>query len=70
MSDIKRIIGVSPQETAVAPLLTVKENLELMCGVHGLTNTLPLLPLSIAQSIVCFITAFFLELKPTINVFY
>ena len=33
---VKNIIGVSPQETAVAPNLSVKENLELMCGVHGL----------------------------------
>lgn len=32
---VKGIIGVSPQETAVAPNLSVKENLELMCGVHG-----------------------------------
>lgn len=32
---VKAIIGVSPQETAVAPGLSVKENLELMCGVHG-----------------------------------
>ncbi len=32
---IKEIIGVSPQETAVAPNLSVRENLELMCGVHG-----------------------------------
>lgn len=32
---VKNIIGVSPQETAVAPNLTVKENLELICGVHG-----------------------------------
>ena len=29
-------IGVSPQETAVAPNLTARENLLLMCGVHGL----------------------------------
>lgn len=36
--EIKRIIGVSPQETAVAPNLTVKENLELMCGVHGFSK--------------------------------
>lgn len=35
---IKRRIGVSPQETAVAPNLTVKENLELMCGIHGLSG--------------------------------
>ena len=32
---VKNIIGVSPQETAVAPNLSVKENLELMCGIHG-----------------------------------
>ena len=35
---VKAIIGVSPQETAVAPNLTVKENLELMCGVHGFSR--------------------------------
>lgn len=35
---VKRIIGVSPQETAVAPNLTVLENLLLMGGVHGLTH--------------------------------
>jgi len=32
---VKSIIGVSPQETAVAAGLTVKENLELICGVHS-----------------------------------
>ncbi len=31
---VKSIIAVSPQETAVAPALTVYENLELICGVH------------------------------------
>ena len=35
---VKNIIGVSPQETAVAPNLTVKENLELMCGVHNFSK--------------------------------
>lgn len=35
---VKNIIGVSPQETAVAPNLSVKENLELMCGVHDFTK--------------------------------
>ena len=35
---VKSIIGVSPQETALAPNLTVKENLELMCGIHGLSK--------------------------------
>ncbi|MBQ9967237.1 MAG: ABC transporter ATP-binding protein [Oscillospiraceae bacterium] len=32
---VKRLIAVSPQETAVAPNLTVKENLALICGIHG-----------------------------------
>ena len=35
---VKKIIGVSPQETAVAPGLTVEENLRLMCGVHGINK--------------------------------
>jgi ABC-2 type transport system ATP-binding protein len=35
---VKRIIGVSPQETAVAPNLTVKENLELICGIHAFSK--------------------------------
>ena len=33
--EVKKIIAVSPQETAVAPNLSVEENLSLMCGVHG-----------------------------------
>ena len=37
-NDIKSIIAVSPQETAVAPGLSVLENLELICGVHGFTK--------------------------------
>lgn len=32
---VRQCIGVSPQETAIAPNLTVRENLELMAGVHG-----------------------------------
>ena len=36
--DVKSIIGVSPQETAIAPGLSVRENLELICGVHGFTK--------------------------------
>lgn len=36
--DIKSIIAVSPQETAVARGLSVLENLELMCGVHGFSK--------------------------------
>lgn len=36
--DVKAIIGVSPQQTAVAPGLSVKENLELICGVYGFSK--------------------------------
>jgi ABC-2 type transport system ATP-binding protein len=35
---VKSLIAVSPQETAVAPGLTVRENLELMGGVHGFSK--------------------------------
>ncbi|MDE7076325.1 MAG: ABC transporter ATP-binding protein [Clostridia bacterium] len=34
MSAIKRIIGISPQETSVAPKLTVKENLQFFAEVY------------------------------------
>ena len=32
---VKSVIAVSPQETAVAPLLSVRENLEFMCSLYG-----------------------------------
>ncbi len=35
---VKQLLGVSPQETAVAPNLSVKENLELICGIHGFSK--------------------------------
>jgi ABC-2 type transport system ATP-binding protein len=35
---VKRLMGVSPQETAVAPNLSVEENLELICGIHGFSK--------------------------------
>lgn len=35
---VKKIIAVSPQETAVAPNLSVEENLVLMCGLHGFSK--------------------------------
>ena len=35
---VKSIIAVSPQETAVAPLLSVRENLALMAGIHGMNK--------------------------------
>lgn len=38
-AEVKSIIAVSPQETAVAPGLSVRENLELMCGVHGFSKS-------------------------------
>lgn len=33
---VKPLMNVSPQETAVAPNLTVKENLELIGGIYGM----------------------------------
>lgn len=35
---IKEVINVSPQETAIAPNLSVKENLEFMAGVYQIPN--------------------------------
>ncbi|MBR6825479.1 MAG: ABC transporter ATP-binding protein, partial [Oscillospiraceae bacterium] len=35
---IKQIIAVSPQETAVAPNLSAQENLELICGIYGFSK--------------------------------
>jgi ABC-2 type transport system ATP-binding protein len=35
---IKEILNVSPQETAIAPNLSVKENLEFMAGVYKISN--------------------------------
>lgn len=35
---VKSIIAVSPQETAVAPGLSVKENLRLICGIYGFSK--------------------------------
>lgn len=37
-NEVKRMIAVSPQETAVAAGLTVNENLKLICGVHGFSK--------------------------------
>ena len=37
---VKSVIAVSPQESAVALGLSVRENLELMCGVHGFSREL------------------------------
>ncbi len=35
---IKEILNVSPQETAIAPNLTIKENLDFMAGVYQINN--------------------------------
>lgn len=35
---VKQLINVSPQETAVAPNLTVRENLELIAGIYSLNR--------------------------------
>lgn len=33
---IKRLIAVSPQETAIAPNLSVRENLDFICGIYDI----------------------------------
>ena len=38
LEEVKKLIGVSPQETAVAPNLSVEENLKLICGIHGFSK--------------------------------
>ncbi len=38
-SAVKQVIALSPQETAVAPMLTAKENLELICGAYGIEKS-------------------------------
>ena len=35
---IKPLIAISPQENAIAPGLTARENLELICGAHGFSK--------------------------------
>ena len=35
---VKSLIAVSPQETAIAPGLTSRENLDLICGVHSFSR--------------------------------
>ena len=38
LSSVKELIALSPQETAVAPNLTVLENLHLMCSAYGFSK--------------------------------
>ncbi len=35
---VKEVINISPQESAVAPNLTVRENMELIAGIYGKNN--------------------------------
>ena len=35
---VKSLLAVSPQETAIAPGLTARENLDLICGIHGFSR--------------------------------
>lgn len=37
-SAVRAVVGVSPQETAVAPALSVRENLELMAGIYSFSK--------------------------------
>ena len=37
-NDVKRIIAISPQETAVAPNLTIKENMKFICEIYGFSR--------------------------------
>lgn len=36
--EVKKIINVSPQETAIAPNLSVRENLEFIAGIYEMDN--------------------------------
>ena len=36
LAKVKKLVSVSPQETAVAPNLTVRENLEFIAGIYGM----------------------------------
>lgn len=36
--EIRKMLNVSPQETAIAPNLSVKENLEFMAGIYEIEN--------------------------------
>lgn len=35
LSEVKKAVNLSPQETSVAPNLTVRENLEFIAGIYG-----------------------------------
>ena len=35
LQDVKNLVNLSPQETSIAPNLTVRENLEFIAGIYG-----------------------------------
>lgn len=35
LAEVKKLVNLSPQETSVAPNLTVRENLEFIAGIYG-----------------------------------
>ena len=35
LQDVKKLVNLSPQETSIAPNLTVRENLEFIAGIYG-----------------------------------
>lgn len=38
LNSLRQVINISPQESAIAPNLTVAENLEFMAGIYGVKN--------------------------------
>lgn len=38
LAEVKKVVNVSPQETSVAPNLTVKENLDFIAGIYGISK--------------------------------
>lgn len=38
LAEVKKLVSVSPQDTAVAPNLTVRENLEFIAGIYGMSK--------------------------------
>ena len=39
LHEVKKLVNISPQETSVAPNLTVRENLEFIAGIYGFDKT-------------------------------
>ncbi|MCM1335771.1 MAG: ABC transporter ATP-binding protein [Bacteroides sp.] len=52
---VKRLVGISTQDTAVAPNLTVRENLEFAAGIYGLPKE------RIKEKVAEIVAAFHLE---------